>query len=425
MKLDIGEFSNLCECGRVHSLDVKEVVIESGCVYNLPTLLAKYDFCDSSSFTMICDENTYIACGTLLESLFNEITIIKLDSKDLHADNRAVSRAKESLNESSKLLLAVGSGTIHDITRYLSWEYGIPFISVPTAASVDGFVSTVCAMTWNGFKKTMPGVSPFMVIADTDIIRKAPYRLTASGISDLFAKYIAIADWKIAHYLTDEYICNRVISLEIQAMDHTRSVMKYIKSESDSESIMAYEGLMYSLLLSGIAMQMIGNSRPASGAEHHISHLLEMEVVNEALPFYHGEKVSVGLLIALDTYKKSLLDLYRIEFLNNKSIDLEYVLLKETFGTKGLYHSILEENQDNHIKLIRSELYEINRYKIIQTIEELPNYDELKTLLEEAGCIVTMEQLGLNENMTELLIKLSPYVRNRLTWMRALKLLAK
>ncbi len=62
--------------------------------------------------------------------------------------------------------------------------------------------------------------------------------------------------------------------------------------------------LMYALLLSGLAMQMVGNSRPASGAEHHVSHLLEMEIFNPNLDAYHGEKVGVGLLLASRVYHR-------------------------------------------------------------------------------------------------------------------------
>ena len=87
---------------------------------------------------------------------------------------------------------------LHIITKYLSFQ-------VPTAASGDGFVTTVAAMTLDGVKKTVPSVAPICVYADTDIFSKAPQRLTAAGISDLMAKYICLADWKIANLVTGEY----------------------------------------------------------------------------------------------------------------------------------------------------------------------------------------------------------------------------
>ena len=101
--------------------------------------------------------------------------------------------------------LPLAGGTIHDLTRYAATEYDIPFVSVPTAASVDGFAANVVSLTWDGMKKTVPGVSPRWILADTEIFARAPKRLTASGVSDLMGKYTALlgladlpsGDWRI------------------------------------------------------------------------------------------------------------------------------------------------------------------------------------------------------------------------------------
>ena len=122
------------------------------------------------------------------------------------------------------------SSTIHDISRYIAHNYKVPFISVPTAASGDGFVTTVAAMTLDGVKKTVPSVAPICVYADTDIFSKAPQRLTAAGISDLMAKYICLADWKIASLLTGEYICSEIIEMEEKALKTVCSCVKGIAS---------------------------------------------------------------------------------------------------------------------------------------------------------------------------------------------------
>lgn len=85
---------------------------------------------------------------------------IILPSKGLHADEKAVARTLAELHGDTKVLIAVGSGTIHDIACYCAHERGLHFVSCPTAASVDGFCSTVAAMTWHGYKKTLPAVAP-------------------------------------------------------------------------------------------------------------------------------------------------------------------------------------------------------------------------------------------------------------------------
>lgn len=302
MNIDVNTFAKPCQCGKSHEIFVKDILIEAGAINKLPELVAGIYSGKKEEICIICDENTYSAAGKMVEDILEGCKVIKLSPIGLHADNHGVMVAEELLEDQIKLILAVGSGTIHDISRYLANKRNIPFVSIPTAASVDGFVSTVAAMTWNGFKKTLPAVSPILVVADSNIFSQAPYRLTASGISDLLGKYTALIDWEIAHVVTGEYICSTVCELELKAVSEVCDCLKDLRGDVTNEKrLAAYEQLMYALLLSGLAMQMVGNSRPASGAEHHISHLWEMEVINEPVDAYHGEKVSIGLMIATQT----------------------------------------------------------------------------------------------------------------------------
>ena len=146
----------------------------------------------------------------------------------------------------------------------------------------------------------MPAAAPIYVLADSDIFTKAPYRLTASGISDLMGKYTALLDWKVSHIVTNEYFCTKIYDLELEALHEVESELDGIKLQNREST----EKLMYALILSGLAMQMIGNSRPASGAEHHVSHLWEMEILNGRLDALHGEKVSIGLIMCLERYQQ-------------------------------------------------------------------------------------------------------------------------
>ena len=296
MKVDLEQLKKPCSCGRMHDISVEEIRIESGAISLLPHWISRKGY---TKPVMICDENTYAAAGKAVEALLAGIEVICLDPKGLHADERAVALVAEKLGESD-VLVAVGSGTVHDATRYTAYERGIPFISVPTAASVDGFVSTVAAMTWYGYKKTLPAVAPEAVFADTDIFAKAPLRLSASGFGDLLGKYTALTDWKAGHLLTGEYFCDTICEMELEAV---RIVSENLDGVRNGETH-ACEQLMYGLILSGLAMQMIGNSRPASGAEHHLSHLWEMEAINSHVDAYHGEKVGVGLKAAAEIYHR-------------------------------------------------------------------------------------------------------------------------
>ena len=419
MKIDVKEFLKPCGCGRKHEIVVDDIIIDSGAVKELPEILKRPAYADKKSLVMICDENTYEAAGRQVEELVPELKKIILDPENLHANEHGVEAAKKGLDEIGDvdLMIAVGSGTIHDITRYHAYEMKIPFFSVPTAASVDGFVSTVAAMTWHGFKKSFTAVSPIVVIADTDIFKEAPLRLTASGVSDLLGKYTALADWKITHLLTGEYICDEICKMEYEALDRLRASLGGLTT-GDKD---AYENLMYGLLLSGLAMQMTGNSRPASGAEHHMSHLWEMEVINDYIDFYHGEKVGVGLVLASKIYHKAAERMLEGDFQVKDSMPVEKDLIRENFNKPGMYEIIMEENTPNLLDEVDSAKLIEYKEEIASIIREIPTAEELIAMIDQVEGVKSLEDLGFDESYQAKTANLSPYVRARITFMRLLK----
>lgn len=418
MNIDVTEFAKPCPCGHKHEISVRGIYIEPGAIRRLPALLEEYGY---QNPVILCDDNTWEAAGKAVRDLLPESGLIVLNPENLHANERAVGMAEEKLDALSvkpDVLLAVGSGTIHDTTRFIAHKRGLPFVSVPTAASVDGFVSTVAAMTWNGCKKTFPAVAPLLVVADSDIFSRAPHRLNASGFSDLLGKYTALADWKIAHAVTGEYICDRVCQLEYDALKVVCERLDAIR-EGGRE---ACEELMYALLLSGLAMQMVGNSRPASGAEHHMSHLWEMEVINGHVDYYHGEKVSVGLVLSSGIYHRAAEEIRRGAFTLRDSMPLEMDLLESSFRDKAMLAEILDENRVNPLDAVKPDALRAALPEILRCIEEIPSRQELTDMLARAGAVKSLAEIGLPDSMQTPTAHLSPYVRARLTFMRMLKM---
>lgn len=419
MEIDVEQFQGPCSCKRQHEITVKGIWIESGAAKKLYEMLTEGELRDFSAPAIVWDENTREAAQDALEDVEEICESVCLDCENLHADNHGVEILEETLPEETDLILAVGSGTIHDLSRYVSYKWGIPFISVPTAASVDGFVSTVAAMTWNGMKKTMPAQGPLYVFADTDIFSKAPYRLTASGMSDLMGKYIALADWKIASLVTDEYICERTIALEEEALEKTVGLIDELK-EGEPE---AYEQLMYALLLSGIAMQMVGNSRPASCAEHHVSHLWEMKIINDEVDALHGEKVSVGPVLVRRKYEEISQAIKQGTCRLKPYHGLEMKLLEETFGKKGLLESTVQENTPDPLEFVDPEKLMELLPEIGKILDAIPSSEELTAILKKAGCCYEPEQVGISRELVPMTLQLCPYVRNRLSFLRISKML--
>lgn len=417
MNIDIEKVRGLCDASRNQQIYVDDIVIEKGAIRRLPEILQQ-KYGQYKKIAMVCDDNTYEAAGKTVEELVPSITTIKLDPHGLHADEHGVGAMDKAMEDHKDVdfLIACGSGTVHDITRYYAYNNHLQFLSIPTAASVDGFVSTVAAMTWHGFKKSFTAVSPCFVLADSEIFSKAPSRLTASGVGDLIGKFTSICDWKISHAITGEYISMPVVEWE-------QDILKALIDNLDgigSGDFEAYENLMYGLLLSGLAMQMIGNSRPASGAEHHCSHLWEMATINEPIDFYHGEKVGVGLCMVSAVYKKALEKIKSGNYTVKDHMDVETDFIKKYFK-ESLVDSILKENTPNIMADINGDILKSKEEEIIAILEELPSSEQIISWMNKVHAFTTITDLTLPESLRPLTLKLSPYVRQRLTFMRLLK----
>ena len=388
-------------------LETEFAVIESGCLKNADKYISENGM--SGVCVAVYDENTYKAAADRRPHADFEIILNPLN---LHANEIGVDQLCSRLPLKFDYMIAVGAGTVHDITRYCAYTHGVPFISCPTAASVDGFCSSVAAMTWHGCKKTLTARAPKFVIADTDIIKNADLRLAKSGIGDMLGKYTALADWKIGSLLKNEYYCKDIADMVYDAADSVLNSVSGIIS-GDAK---AYEKLVYGLLLSGIAMQIMGNSRPASGAEHHISHLIEMSppTLNVHSDALHGEKVGVATLCAVKEYHR----LAAVE--QPRFIDYTPYTPKqycEIFG-KDMGDEITKENANDAADGVTAVLLADKWKDICTVIDEIPSYDRLKELYLKYGILSTPEDIGVSSDIKEKLLAYSPCVRNRLTLMR-------
>ena len=410
MIINSKQYNGLCSCGRSHEMATEFCLIESGCLKQADVYLKEYGL---QGYTVaVYDENTYLATADRHPQADKEVV---LPAEDLHANEHGVALLLEVLPEETEIVIAIGSGTIHDISRYCAYTRHIDFVSCPTAASVDGFCSSVAAMTWHGCKKTLTAVAPKLVHADLDVIKSAPLYLAKSGFGDMVGKYVALTDWKIANILTNEFYCDRIAQM---TFDATKAVVDAADGMIAGEAE-AYEKLMYGLLLSGLAMQMIGNSRPASGAEHHISHLIEMKpeglaVRSEAL---HGEKVGVGTLLAIKEYRR-IGSLPQVSFRDYEPFSEAFIA--DLFGTQML-QNLVEENQNDSAIMITAETLRANWDSICREIAQLPPVEELQKIYGTLGVKATLQDIDIPAEFEAALLSDSPIVRNRLTLMRIRK----
>lgn len=198
-------------------------------------------------------------------------------------DLESAARLFADLPRSTSAIVAVGGGKALDVAKYAAFLGRLPYYAVPTSLSNDGFCSPQSSLTIRGRRRSLPAALPFGVVVDTAICLAAPDVLTLSGVGDLVAKLTAIRDWRLSFHATGEAMNDFAVLLS------ESSVHAFL-----SHSVLDLEGLRLlatSLLLNGIAMEVCGTSRPASGAEHLISHALD---AGSTRPRLHGLQVGIA-----------------------------------------------------------------------------------------------------------------------------------
>ena len=267
----VGNTNGLCACGALHRAPTEVVVIDEHALEQLVVYVKKRGW--SRPF-VVMDANTEEAAGAhVIGSLSAANLVVREfcfpERNGLLANETSVARLQEALQGSgADSIVAVGSGVITDTTRYVASLMESEFVSVPTAASMDGYASNLAVMEFGGMKTSFPVAPPVAIFADPHTIAAAPIEMTRAGLGDLFGKASAHVDWLASHELYGERFCpdveSRVTTPLIDAATHVADIM--------SGSLEAVSGFLGGLVESGIAMAMIGNSRPASGCEHHASH---------------------------------------------------------------------------------------------------------------------------------------------------------
>ena len=410
MRIDTARFSGPCACGKEHTAATKLCVIEPGALARLDELMAESGL--SGKRCAVYDANTYAAIPAELHPAAEQE--ILLPPSGLHADEHTTADLSAQLEGDVEVVLAIGGGPLHDIVRFCCKERGIPFVSVPTAASCDAFSAEVAAMTWEGVKKTINCQAPELVVADVDIIRAAPPHLILSGIGDVLGKFIALAEWRIAHAITGEAFCQPIYDMMhdalLQVWDNCLAAR-----EGEREAVAA---VMQGLLLSGIAMQLFGSSRPASGAEHHISHLIDLrpEGLGPVRGASHGEQVGVGTILASREYHR----IAAMEDIADRILPFEPVdqnWLRSYFGQE-LYPATAVENEKDALRAASPLAILMAWPEIQEIVAEIPTAEELSGRLVQMGAKTTLTDIGVPEEKLSEILDAAPYCRNRLTLMR-------
>lgn len=299
---DFAGLSYPCQCGRTHTVSIQKILVENGCLAQLPQTVQELG---GGPAYLLADPNTYAAAAEKAGDLLTAAGIpfhgqLYRTQAPLVPNEHTLGEALANLEPSDKLIIAVGSGTLNDTARFLSARTGIPYMVVCTAPSMDGYASTVCPLILDGQKITKPGVYPQAILADTDILKEAPMPMLTAGFGDIIGKYTALADWRLSQILNGEYYCEACAQLMAHAVEKCAQNAPGLKARDPQ----AIQYVTEALILSGITMGMVGNSRPASGAEHHFSHYWEVDALRWGQPHpLHGNSVGVGAVLSASLYQ--------------------------------------------------------------------------------------------------------------------------
>lgn len=281
----------------------RAVDVRRGALQNLPDLIRGLG--GPTTCRIVADPSTMRAAGAAAQDILRAAGFSLHEPIILDGSPRPKPRAETSRELAHELRedllpIAVGSGVLNDLTKHAAELARRPYLSIATAASMDGYAASGAALLDRGFKRTLACAPPIAVVADLDVLCAAPARMAGWGYGDLAGKLVAGADWVLADALGEEAIAPVPFGL---VQDHLRGWLADAEGVA-SASRDALRALIDGLLVAGLAMQDYGSSRPASGCEHQISHVWEMEgLARDGVPVAHGACVGVGTVAMLALYE--------------------------------------------------------------------------------------------------------------------------
>lgn len=415
--------SEICTCGKRHTAAIDEVIVGNGVIVQLPGIIQKYG---AKKPFILADVNTYAAAGQAVCGLLDVQGICYssyiFPDTALEPDEKAVGSLMLHYDHSCDLIIGVGSGVINDIGKILSSITGLRYIIVATAPSMDGYASATSSMARDSLKVSLNTRCADVIIGDIDILKNAPLHMLRSGLGDMLAKYISIAEWRIAHLITGEYYCEEVAQLIRTALQKCVDNAEGLLKREDAATRAVFEGLV----IGGIAMTYAGVSRPASGVEHYFSHVWDMRGLEFGTPVdLHGIQCAQATLVAAklyETVKTIAPDRKKAEaFVKDFRYDAWSETLRNFLGRSAETMIALEEKEGKYCKKAHSARFEtIQRTwpAIVQIIEdEIPSYETLSHLLNILG----IPELAIDKETARLSFLATKdirdkYVLSRLAW---------
>ena len=415
-----------CACGRPHGFSAR-VISGAGVIKQIPQVVRELG---AKKVFVLSDLNTYAAAGEQVCKLLSDAAIpfqsFTLQSRQPHPDEYWVGSAVMHMEQNCDAVLAVGSGVVNDIGKMLAALSRLPYVIVGTAPSMDGYASATSSMTRSGLKVSINTKAADVIIGDADILCQAPMRMLRAGLGDMIAKYVSICEWRMAHIITGEYYCEEVAQLIRSALQQCVDGADGLLRREKNAVQTVFEGLV----IGGVAMNDAGCSRPASGNEHYISHIVDMRAVEfGTAEDLHGVQCAIGTLETLRLYEKLL----TVKPDKEKALAHaaafcydDWAAQLRAFLGKGAESMIALESRegkyDPKAHADRLEIILSNWDALLDIIrQELPTASQVEQLLQKIGAPTTLPQIGVEAGLESMIFRATKdirdkYVLSRLLW---------
>lgn len=412
-----------CDCGLNHGVPDIDIYIGQGLIEKAPAYLAQRKL--GLNLVLVTDNIVYEVAAkqvlTVLENAGYNVNLCLLErDHPLIPNETALGEILLTLNNDTDFLLAVGSGSITDLTRYAAHVSGRPFAVVGTAASMDGYTSVVAPLTFGNLKVNKPAGFPKVLICDLDIMSQAPYRMFLSGFGDVIGKYMAKADWLLGSIINGEVVCPACIGIVTQAVEQCIENVDQIKRRS----IEGTRALIEGLILSGLTILIIGHTRPVASNEHSMSHYWEMMQLQAGVePPQHGLSVGVATVYCLQFYERYFgLDPHKFRLEEARAAYLEperqVRLVLDKYGTK-IGSAIVRDNDQIGISWSEVErrfhALRANHDRIRQQLAFLPKAKQIRDVYHKMDYPWPAQAIGIDDQLLLNSLLYAKEYRNRYT----------
>ncbi len=294
-----------CDCGKQHIVPTENFIYDSRAYERIDEIVRS--IADGQRYLLVADRRTFDAAGKRVKMLLQQqgieletYIITDRDGESPATDDTTRDTMLATMPDAD-LYIAVGSGVVNDLVKWVSFLKKKPYITIPTAASMNGYASANVAASIDGLKVLFHADACKAAFVEPEVLYHAPDELTTSGLGDVLAKSVSSADWKLNQFLFGDYYCQFSVDLLKNLEPIYLNNPEGIRNKEES----AFKALFEALFYSSIAMTITGTSSPASGGEHLISHTLDMTAIRDGKTHdYHGRQVGVASILMAALYKE-------------------------------------------------------------------------------------------------------------------------